>query len=841
MRKLLQTTAFMMVSLSASATTFGPVENFDVVNDDPQGRSAHGFEIVLHGLRPSHITSLFGDARRWTGMERYGIPLVSETTDANGPVTVVTYKAAYNGSAWSAGTPSGTLKNAPADSCWPLGDPAYNLVTYPCDHFGVSTSLPATAVEYNWLLETGVPGQLTPQVSSVPAPVWTVTPVPPVNDVPQPPVVAVQVKAPKLEDNVEFGEPRWVKVTATGSPVNIEVGDLVQNNKVVKDAKKQVQIEWQLIQSDIRNPKSGVVDLTGVKLDSNVKAVVYTFESYEYTGDVDPETKEALPRTSDTPAQPDPADLGNFKAVQMAAINLDGVVPPPAPSPIAPSIDALLPSGVIGVPYNQEINVTPGNPGDVIAVTVTGLPASLSFDPLTKMISGTPDFVNLANPITIQADDLTNNTTTSITTTFDVYGVAIDFVPQPPAGTVGEPYSYKLSSTGGYGPITYSAAPLPAGLSLVNDVISGTPTTEGTTQVNYDASDAYGDQATGTPIDFVINPAAAITQACSGTNEQITFISPRPGAVAVNGWLSTAEGANRVAYPDFAHTTLAPGLNTFAIGHQISYSGTIDPSGVFCLADVMSVSLPLNVPAPNFSEGQVGTAYPVTAITPVGGWAPYTIAVSGLPAGLAFDGANVSGTPTVSGVFPVTLSVSDSKGNSFNITTASITVIMPLALPSPVLSKGQVGTAYPVTAITPTGGAAPYAVTVNGLPAGLTFDGATISGTPTVSGTFLLSLLATDSQGKSVNTTASLVVDPKLVASCTAPPGSKKASGNAAIKAVAGKTVTIGTKIVTLPDCVAITYKGQAKALVVGYAAEFKGYTINKLTYATSLIVDDGK
>lgn len=761
MKKTIQTTALLMVAMSANATTFGPVENFDVVNDDAQGRTAHGFEIVLHGIHPADISSIFGDASRWTGMERYGIPVVSETTDANGPVTVVTYKATYNGSAWSVGTPSGTLKTAPADSCWPLGDPAYSVTTYPCDHFGVSTNIPATSVEYNWLLETGTPGQLTPQVSSVPAPVWTVTPVAPVNNVPQPPVVNVQVRAPKLENNVEFGEPRWVKVTATGSPVNVEVGDLVQNNQLVKDAKKQVQVEWQLIQSDIKNPNAGVVDLTGVKLDNKVKAVVYTFESYDYTGAVDPETKQALPNGSDTPAQPDPADLGNFQAIQMAAINLDGNVPPPAPAPIAPTIDSLIPNGVIGVPYSQVVNVTPGNPGDVIAVSVTGLPNSLSFDPITRTISGTPDFVNMYNAINIKADDLTNNTTTSISTTFDVYGVGIDFFPQPPAGTVGEPYSYQLTSTGGYGPITYQMAPLPAGLTLVNDIISGTPTAEGVTQVNYDASDAYGDQTSGTPIDFVINPAVAVAQACSGNNEHITLITPRPGAVAVNGWLSTAEGANRVAYPDQAHTTLAPGLNTFAIGNVISYTGTIDPSGVFCLADTMSVALPLNVSTPTFVNGQVGTAYPATPITPTGGWSPYTIAVSGLPAGLSFNGTAVVGTPTVNGTFPVTVSVVDNKNNGFNITTASITVD-----PKPV---------------------------------------------------------------------------PPAPASCTTPAGAKSASAHAAIKAVSGKVITIGTKVVTLPDCLKITYKGKAKAPVVGYDAEFKGYTLNSITYATSLIIDDGK
>ena len=141
-----------------------------------------------------------------------------------------------------------SLATAPADSCWPLGDTNYNTTTYPCDHFGVSTSTAATSVEYNWLFESS-PGALVQVVSSVPAPVWNVQPQPPIQPapvngviqapIPQPPIVAVKIRAPEVDAyHPEFGEPRWVKVTATGAPVRMEVSDLVQNNQVIKDAKK---------------------------------------------------------------------------------------------------------------------------------------------------------------------------------------------------------------------------------------------------------------------------------------------------------------------------------------------------------------------------------------------------------------------------------------------------------------------------------------------------------------------------------------------------------------------------------------------------------------------------
>ena len=53
MKRMLHTSLLLLASMSANATTFGPVENFDVVNDDPQDRTARGFEIVMHGVSPS--------------------------------------------------------------------------------------------------------------------------------------------------------------------------------------------------------------------------------------------------------------------------------------------------------------------------------------------------------------------------------------------------------------------------------------------------------------------------------------------------------------------------------------------------------------------------------------------------------------------------------------------------------------------------------------------------------------------------------------------------------------------------------------------------------------------
>lgn len=95
----------------------GPLANFDVVNDT--GKTAQGFEIEMDGIQQNDITSLFGAAICWVGMERYDIPTV--TTTATG--VKVTYQSVPAGSKWKAGAtalPQGGSIPAPYDSCWSL-------------------------------------------------------------------------------------------------------------------------------------------------------------------------------------------------------------------------------------------------------------------------------------------------------------------------------------------------------------------------------------------------------------------------------------------------------------------------------------------------------------------------------------------------------------------------------------------------------------------------------------------------------------------------------------------------------------------------------------------------
>lgn len=640
------------------AQGYGSLANFDVVNDT--GKTAHGFEIDIEGINSSDITSLFGAADRWPNMERYGSPKVTDT----GSGVKIVYEAAYKNGSWSAGTPSGTLSVSPSDSCWPLGAKDYGP-NYPCDHFGVSTSVSTPNVTYSWLVETAPgAGTLVVAATNVPNPVWTVTPVPPVANVPQPPKVNVVIAAPQ-PNGYEFGEARWVKVTATGTVRDVAVEDLVAENAIIKKANTQVQIEWQLLQVDNASPGSGQIDLSGVALDQGATGVVYRFEFYKYTGTHDPETYEALPLTSDTPVRPDPKDLGAFIVAQNAGINFDGVIPAAPPLPIAPTLNATIGGAVVGVPYDQVISGKPGNAGDTLSYAVTGLPHGLSFDSLKHAIIGTPSVVGIF-PLKITVTDHTNGLSTTGNTQIQVADQPIVFKPSFAPATVGEPYSQTFSATGGYGAIAYSIfEKLPAGLTLSGKTVSGKPTVIGTYPLTVTAKDALG-------YSQVVKADLVVGTHCAGVNQIVTNVTAlTPVWIDIAG--GVGNGGKSVLIPPANATTINPPLtvNTaYKPGVLATYTGTMDQKHVFCVASNLTLSEGLTLPVISLANGQVGHVYGPVPVVPAGGIKPYNVAVSKLPAGLKFDGGKIHGTPTLAGTFTVGFSASDSNGEKVFFTSS---------------------------------------------------------------------------------------------------------------------------------------------------------------------------
>ena len=149
-------------------------------------------------------------------------------------------------------------------------------------------------------------------------------------------------------------------------------------------------------------------------------------------------------------------------------------------------------------------------------------------------------------------------------------------------------------------------------------------------------------------------------------------------------------------------------------------------------------------------DGRVGVVYAVM-VQVQNGVGPLVYTADNLPPGLSLDGTTgaISGRPTAPGTYYVALSCTDHGENENKVFTIVPLLILPadsdFKFTTTLLDNGEVGTAYShVVHVSGAGGTVVF--TAAGLAPGLGIDAATgeIMGTPTVAGTFLVTIGATD-------------------------------------------------------------------------------------------------
>lgn len=159
------------------------------------------------------------------------------------------------------------------------------------------------------------------------------------------------------------------------------------------------------------------------------------------------------------------------------------------------------------------------------------------------------------------------------------------------------------------------------------------------------------------------------------------------------------------------------------------------------------------------APAQVDAAYPAVEMLADAGTAPYSWQATGLPTGLSMtSGGLLTGTPSASGTFDVTITVVDATGLAA-VEHRALEVNPPVTITTAdPLPEAQVGVAHSTT-VTAAGGTPPYSFTADGLPAGLAIDSAgSITGTPTAAGTAIVSVTVTDAIYATADRTYSLTV-----------------------------------------------------------------------------------
>lgn len=437
-----------------------------------------------------------------------------------------------------------------------------------------------------------------------------------------------------------------------------------------------------------------------------------------------------------------------------------------------PMLDLAPGAGVLtaayGTPFSQSFTASGGIGG--YSYSLTGaLPPGLSLGGDT--IAGTPTTPGSYNFSVTATDGGATGTGApfSITQayTIEVPSPVITLSPAALAnGTAAAPYTQTLSASGGVAPLTFTlgGGTLPAGISLsAGGVLTGTPTEAGSFTFSVIASDANGQSGSRSYTLVIDGPALSLAPA-SGT-----LTLPYGGTLSQGFSASGGNGPYTYAISGSlpAGITFDPGNgflsgSTFVVGDfaftvTATDTGTSGAGGPFSVAQsyTLRVTPPTLAITPGSLPGAtVGNSY-ASSLIASGGAAPYSFTVTGgaLPAGLGLSPAGViSGTPSAGGSFTFTITASDSgpAPGPFTVSRAyTLDVAAPVvALPATSLPDGQRGSAYSATLNPATGGTAPYtyAVTGGALPAGLTLSsGGSLTGTPTVFGSFSFAVTATDS------------------------------------------------------------------------------------------------
>ncbi|WP_295841597.1 Ig domain-containing protein [uncultured Microbacterium sp.] len=184
---------------------------------------------------------------------------------------------------------------------------------------------------------------------------------------------------------------------------------------------------------------------------------------------------------------------------------------------VAPRITtASLPGGTVAAPYAQTVAASGTGPITFALANGTALPAGLTLDPATGVLSGTP---TTAGSFSFQGRATNIMGADTRTYALEIAAAPAITTTSIPGATAGAAYSQTITATG-TGPVTFalaSGSALPAGLTLdpVSGVISGTPTASGAFAFTVTATNATGtDSRTYT----LTVAAAAVTPTPSATS-----------------------------------------------------------------------------------------------------------------------------------------------------------------------------------------------------------------------------------------------------------------------------------------------------------------------------------
>ncbi len=408
-----------------------------------------------------------------------------------------------------------------------------------------------------------------------------------------------------------------------------------------------------------------------------------------------------------------------------------------------------------------------------LTYTLTSVPG-LNFNANTRTLSGTPSTADTTT-LTYTVTD-TNGASENATFTVTVNeGLALTASGNQnyTEGRVITALELPVA-TGGTGTLTYTLTSVPGLTFNANTrTLSGTPSTADTTTLTYEVMD---DNGASTSVDFTVTVNEGLALTASGNQNytldteiddlQLPEASGGTGTLVYT--LTGPSGGNLPAGLTFDTRTLSGTPDTAGttnLTYRVTDANDATTTATFTV--IVSDGLALTASGnQNYTLGTAITNLELPAAT--GGTAPLTYTLTSVP-GLDFDPGTrtLSGTPSTPATTTLTYMVSDANGAS---TTATFTVIVSdgLALTASGNQNYTLNTAITNLELPEaSGGTGTLVYTLTGpsggnLPAGLTFDTRTLSGTPDTAGTTNLTYRVTDANDATTTATFTVIVSDGL-------------------------------------------------------------------------------
>ncbi|HEY5197419.1 MAG TPA: putative Ig domain-containing protein [Solirubrobacteraceae bacterium] len=184
-----------------------------------------------------------------------------------------------------------------------------------------------------------------------------------------------------------------------------------------------------------------------------------------------------------------------------------------SPAPAAPVFTAAIPpaTATVGSAYSYTYAAS-GYPAPAFAVTSGALPAGLSLDGATGVLSGTPTAAGSFSSTVGAANGVGQAATSGQDTITVVAAPALTAASPPATATVGTAYSYTFVASGSPAPtFVVASGSLPAGLGLdpTSGVLSGAPTTATAATFTVKATNGVAPDALSAPITITVTVGPA--------------------------------------------------------------------------------------------------------------------------------------------------------------------------------------------------------------------------------------------------------------------------------------------------------------------------------------------